>query len=123
MPKELQVEISRLLEEAEQSVRQGEREKAYQSSLRATSIAPDEPLAWYARAQAAPSREEQLMCLSRTYSLNPAFPDAKKDLRAAIQALVEQEPFLAYVHETEHFYQVRSGLDLLINVPKNRAFE
>jgi hypothetical protein len=36
---------------------------------------------------------------------------------------LKQEPFLAYVHETEELYQVRSGLDLLINVPKNRTFE
>ena len=38
-------------------------------------------------------------------------------------ALVKQEPFLAYVYETEQFYQVRSGRDLLINIPKNRNFE
>ncbi len=123
MQKELQSKVSRLLEEADQFSRQGDREKAYQSSLKATNIAPDEAHAWYLRSRAAQSPEEQLMCLSRTYSLDPAFPDAKKDLRAAVQALVEREPFLAYVHETERYYQVRSGLDLLINIPKNRAFE
>ena len=63
------------------------------------------------------------MCLSRAFSLDPAFPDTHKELRSALQALLEREPFLAYVHETEQFYQVRSGLDLLINIPKNRAFE
>lgn len=123
MQKELQTDISRLLDEARQFARQGKREKAYQSSLKATSVAPDVPLAWYLRAQTAPSPEEQLMCLSRAYSLNPAFPEAKNELRTAVQALLKQEPFLAYVHETEEFYQVRSGLDLLINIPKNRTFE
>ncbi len=123
MEMELQSRVSRLLENADQFARQGERERAYQSSLEATIIAPDEALAWYLRSRAAPSPEEQLMCLSRTYSLDPSFPDVAKDLRAAVQALVEREPFLAYVHETERFYQVRSGLDLLINIPKNRAFE
>jgi hypothetical protein len=63
------------------------------------------------------------MCLSPAYSLDPAFPDAKKELRIAVQALLKQEPFLAYVHETEELYQVRSGRDLLINIPKNRVFE
>jgi hypothetical protein len=63
------------------------------------------------------------MCLSRAYSLDPAFPDAKKELRIAVQALLKQEPFLAYVYETEELYQVRSGRDLLINIPKNRVFE
>lgn len=123
MQKRLQTEVSQLLEEVGQLAQQGEREKAYQSSLKATSMAPDEPLAWYLRSQAAPSPEERLMCLSRAYSLDTAFPDAKKELRTAVQTLLKQEPFLAYVHETEEFYQVRSGRDLLINIPKNRAFE
>jgi hypothetical protein len=123
MQKMLQNEVSQLLEEVGQLAQQGEREKAYQSSLRATGLAPDEPLAWYLRSQSAPSTEEQLMCLSRAYSLDPKAPDAKKELRTAVHMLLKQEPFLAYVHETEEFYQVRSGRDLLINVPKNRTFE
>jgi hypothetical protein len=116
-------EVSQLLEDAQQSVQQGQREPAYQSSLKATSLAPNEPLAWYLRSQSAPSSEEQLICLSRAYSLDPAFADAKKELRAAVQALLKKEPFLAYVHETEVLYQVRSSLGFLINIPKNRVFE
>ena len=123
MQKKLQTEVSQLLEEVGQLVQRGEREKAYQSSLRATSVAPNEPLAWYLRSQAAPSPEEQLMCLSRAYSLDATIPETKKQLRTAIHGLLKQEPFLAYVHETEEFYQVRSGRDLLINIPKNRVFE
>lgn len=123
MQTKLQVEIAQLLEEAGTFAQQGNREKAYQSSLRATMIAPDEPLAWYIRSQNAPSREEQLMCLSHAYSLAPDHAETKKELHAAVHSLIKQEPFLAYVHETEQFYQVRSGRDLLINVPKNRTFE
>ena len=123
MQKNLQNEVSQLLEEAGQFARQGKREKAYKSCLKATTVAPDEPLAWYARSQNAPSREEQLMCLSHAYSLAPSHLEAKEELRTAVQALLKQEPFLAYVYETEQFYQVRSGRDLLINIPKNRTFE
>lgn len=123
MQKQLQSEVSQLLEETGQLIQRGKREKAYQSSLRATSVAPNEPLAWYLRSQAAPSPEEQLMCLSRAYSLDATIPETKKQLRTAIHGLLKQEPFLAYVHETEEFYQVRSGRDLLINIPKNRVFE
>ncbi|HLO17515.1 MAG TPA: hypothetical protein VK206_21970, partial [Anaerolineales bacterium] len=97
MQNELDNKVSQLLEEVGQFTRQGEREKAYQSSLRATSVAPDEPLAWYARSQTAPSTEEQLMCLSRAYSLDTDYQDTKKELRAAVRALLKQEPFLAYV--------------------------
>lgn len=123
MQSKLQVEVSHLLEDVQQLVQQGQREMAYQSSLKATSLAPDEPRAWYLRAQTAASTEEQLMCLSRAYSLDPTFPETKKELRSAVHALLKQEPFLAYVYETEQFYQVRSGRDLLINIPKNRTFE
>jgi hypothetical protein len=123
MQKTLQTEVSQLLAEVGWLVQRGEREKAYQSSLKATSLAPDEPLAWYWRAQAALSTEERLMCLSRAYSLDSTAPETKQELRTAIHGLLKQEPFLAYVHETEQFYQVRSGRDLLINIPKNRNFE
>lgn len=123
MQRELQTELSRLLEEAQHYVGQGKREKAYQASLKATRLAPDEPMAWYLRAQSAPSNEEQLICLSRAYSLEPSLKPARTELHTAVHRLLKQEPFLAYVHETEELYQVRSGLDLLINVPKNRAFE
>jgi len=123
MQKKLQTEASQLMEEAGKFALQGEREKAYQSSLKATNIAPDEPLAWYLRSQNAASREEQLMCLSHAYSLDPNHAEAKKELRSAVHGLLKQEPFLAYVYETEQFYQVRSGRDMLINIPKDRAFE
>ncbi len=123
MQKELQIKISQLLEAAEQASQHGEREKAYQVTLEATSLAPSEPMAWYLRSQVAASREEKLMCLSRAYSLDTKRPEAKKELRTAIQDLLKQEPFLAYVYETQELYQVRSGRDLLINIPKNRAFE
>ena len=123
MQTKLQSEAIQLLEEAGNFARQGKRQRAYELSLRATSMAPNEPRAWYLRSQNAPSREEQLMCLSHAYSLDPDHLEAKKDLRAAVHTLLKQEPFLAYVYETEQFYQVRSGRDLLINVPKDRAFE
>jgi len=123
MQNQLQSEVSQLLEEAGRFAQQGRRERAYQSSLRATMIAPGEPLAWYVRSQNAPSREEQLMCLSHAYTLAPDLAETRTELRAAVHHLLKQEPFLAYVYETEQFYQVRSGRDLLINVPKERTFE
>lgn len=123
METKLQTEVSQLLEEVGTLARQGKREKAYQSSLRATTLAPDEPLAWYLRSQNAASREEQVMCLSHAYSLAPEHAETKKELRTAVHSLIKQEPFLAYVYETEKYYQVRSGRDLLINVPKDRTFD
>lgn len=123
MQPKLQTDVSQLLEEARTFAQQGKREKAYKLSLKATTLAPEEPLAWYIRSQNAPSREEQLMCLSHAYTLAPDHTETKQELRTAVHYLVKQEPFLAYVYETEQFYQVRSGRDLLINVPKDRTFE
>lgn len=121
MRNELQTRVSRLLEDAEQSAQQGKREKAYRTSLKVTNLAPDEPLGWYLRSQTAPSQEEQLVCLSRVYSLDPGFPPAKGKMHAALRGLIKIEPSLAYVDETKELYQVKSGLDLLLNVPKNRS--
>ena len=123
MQNELETKVSQLLEEVDRAVRRGEREKAYQVSLEATGLAPDEPMAWYVRSQHAASQEEKLMCLSRAYSLDTTRSEAKKELRTAIQELLRQEPFLAYVYETPELYQVRSGRELLINIPKNRVYE
>jgi hypothetical protein len=123
MENKLPTETNQLLETIEQLAQQGQNEQAYQSSLKATSAIPNEPRAWYLRSQVAPSMEERLMCLSRAYALDPNFPAIQKDLRTAVHGLLKQEPFLAYVHETEQFYQVRSGRDLLINIPKNRMYE
>ena len=123
MQKELESQVSRLLEEAEKATQQGDYEKASQSSLKATGIAQGEPLAWYFRSRSAPSHEEQLMCLSRAYALDTKRSEAKTELRNAVQELLQKEPFLAYVYETEELYQVRSGRDLLVNIPKNRVYE
>lgn len=123
MQEQLQVRVSQLLEEVKEYARQGQREKAYQLSLKATSAAPDEPIAWYLRSQNAPSHEEQLMCLSRAYALEPKSAETKTELHTAVQELLKKEPFLAYVYETPELYQVRSGRDLLVNIPKNRAYE
>lgn len=123
MRNELQTKVSRLLEDAEQAARQGKREKAYRASLKATNLAPDEPLGWYLRSKSAPSQEEQLVCLSRVYSLNPGFPQAKGEMHIALRGLIKQEPSLAYIDETRELYQVKSGIDLLLNVPKNRSYD
>lgn len=123
MQKELDSQLAHLLEEAQNSAQQGNREKAYETSLEATRIAPNEPLAWHLRSQNAPSHEERLMCLSRAFALDTKRPEAKTELRNAVQELLQKEPFLAYVYETEELYQVRSGRDLLVNIPKNRTYE
>lgn len=123
MQNELQTRISQLLDDAEKALQQGKREKAYRASLKVTDLAPEEPAGWYLRSKTAPSQEEQLVCLSRVYSLKPDFPPAKGEMYAALQSLIKKEPSLAYVDETRDLYQVKSGMDLLLNIPKNRSYD
>jgi len=118
-----QTKISQLLEDAEQAAQQGKREKAYRASLKVTDLAHDEPRGWYLRSKTAPSQEEQLVCLSRVVSLEPDFPPAKGEMYTALRSLTKKEPSLAYVDENRDIYQVKSGLDLLLNVPKNRSYD
>jgi hypothetical protein len=115
--------VARILKNAERQANKGQGDIAYTNSLNATNLAPQDPQAWYIRAQTAPSFEEKLICLSRVCSLDPGFHNAKYELYVALRDLLGREPSLAYLKETADLYQVKSGYDLLINVPKNRAFE
>lgn len=115
--------VARILKNVERQADRGQEDIAYRNSLNATTIAPQDPQAWYWRAQTAPSLEEKLICLSRVCSIDPGFPNAKNEMYSALRDLLEREPSLAYLKETEDLYQVKSGFDLLINVPKNRNFE
>jgi hypothetical protein len=115
--------VARILKNAERQADRGQGNIAYINSLNATNLAPQDPQAWYIRAQTAPSFEEKILCLSRVCSLDPGFHNAKEELHFALRDLLERDPSLAYLKETEEIYQVKSGFDLLINVPKNRNFE
>jgi hypothetical protein len=115
------MEVDNLLAEAEQLASQGERQQAYWYSLEATRKAPQEIQAWLWRADTAASLEEKMFCLSRLCALDPHFLPAKQKMYSTLRDLLHREPFLAYINETDDLYQVRSGLDLYLNVPKSRA--
>jgi hypothetical protein len=115
------MEVENLLAEAEYLVSQGDRNQAYQYCLEATRKAPRKMQAWLWRADTAASLEEKMMCLSRLCALNPHFLPARQKMYATLSDLLHREPFLAYIDETQDLYQVRSGLDIYLNVPKSRA--
>lgn len=113
--------VTKLIEEAQSLANDGKQDHAYQLSLKATQLFPRDIGAWHFRASTAPSLEERLVCLSRVYSLDPNFLHAKENMHQALQALLRQEPSLAYLDENEQLYRVKSGLELFINVPKYRS--
>lgn len=113
--------LTRVLEHAEDLAQNGEHTKAYRASLNATMEAPRYAAAWHLRAETATSLEERIFCLSRLCALDPHFPPAKEKIHKAVRQLLEHEPSLAYLNETDTLYQLRSGLDLFLNVPKYRS--
>ncbi len=104
-----------------QAFSQGQRAQAYLLSLEATRFEPNNSEAWFARSAAAPSLEEKSLCLSRAQTLSPANPYIKKQMYHRVRDLLEQDPFLAYLEETEHFYRVRNNGELILTIAKDRA--
>ena len=93
--------VTKLIEEAQSLANDGKQDHACQLSLKATQLFPRDIGAWHFRASTAPSLEERLVCLSRVYSLDPNFPHAEENMHQALQALLRQEPSLAYLDENE----------------------
>jgi hypothetical protein len=113
--------VRALLNQVNETRKAGHPELAYQYSLEASRIAPQDPEVWLARAETAPSIEEKLLCLSRLHTLSPYHPDAQRKTYSVLREMLYQEPFLAYLDETDHLYQVRNGPALAVTLPKYRA--
>jgi hypothetical protein len=113
--------IAAMLTDAQNFAAKGEIEKAYKLALEATRKSPDTIQAWFWRAGTAPSLEEKLVCLSRMYALDPRSYHARPQMFHALRELLQIEPYLAYLDETDELYRVKSGLEIYLNVPKTRA--
>ena len=113
--------VRALLNAANDSRKIGDRDHAYRYSLEASRIAPNDPEVWLARAETAHSIEEKLFCLSRLHTLNPYYPAAQRKTYSILREMLREEPFLAYLDETENLYQVRNGPALAVTLPKYRA--
>jgi hypothetical protein len=107
--------------EAEDAIQRGDRLLAYQLSLEATQIAPQEIETWLMRAETAPSTEEAVTCLNQANALLPSDAAVKQKTYQMIQKLINQDPFVLYLDETDHLYHVRSGGQLSLSVFKDRS--
>jgi len=113
--------LSEILRAAEGAARRGDRRRAYQLSLEATQIAPREINAWLIRAETASSIEESAACLNQANALLPSGAEVKQKTYQLVQKLLNQDPFLLYLAESEHLYHIRSGEQLSLSVPKDRS--
>ncbi len=113
--------VDDLLSESEKAIREGNRQHAYELSLQATEVAPDNIDAWFLRATLAPSLEERLICVNCLNELRPDHQDRHHVAFFAVKELLDKDPFLAYLEETEALYRVINKNHMVLTVPKKRA--
>jgi hypothetical protein len=110
-----------LLQRAWEANQQGDRQHAYELSLQATQNSPEDIRAWVLRARTAPSLEEKIVCLNQINRLNPHDPYAQLETYESLKLLLEKDPFLAYLDQSDDLYQVHNGVNMMLAVPKDRA--
>jgi hypothetical protein len=113
--------VTDLLAESEKAVRAGNSQYAYDLSVQATQLAPHNVEAWLLRATLAPSLEERLMCVNHLNELAPGYQDKYDVAFFALKELLDKNPFLAYLEETEELYRVLNADRLVLSIPKKRA--
>jgi len=114
--------VADLLTESEQAIRAGNSQQAYELSLRATQIDPENIEAWLLRATLAPSLEERISCVNRLNELAPGFQDRYNVAFFALKELLEKDPFLAYLEETDDLYRTVHA-DHVLSIAKKRAVQ
>ena len=112
--------VTDLLTQSEKAVRAGNGRHAYELSLQATQIAPESIEAWLLRATLAPSLEERLICVNRLNELAPGYQDRYNVAFFALKDLLDRNPYLVYLEETDELYRVAST-DHVLSIPKKRV--
>ncbi len=118
---EVNERLNQLLSDSEKAIREGNKQKAYDLSLQATKVAPENLEAWFLRASLAPSLEERLFCVNCLNELSPDRQDKHHVAFSAVKELLDRDPFLAYLEETEALYRVINKSNQVVVIPKKRA--
>jgi hypothetical protein len=115
--------VNDLLSESERAIRAGNKQLAYELALRATEVAPNNVDAWFLRATLAPSLEERLISVNALNELNPDHHDRHHVAFFAVKEVLDKDPFLAYLEETDSLYRVINKKHMVLTVPKKRAVD
>lgn len=113
--------VSPTLAAAQAAARRGDRRLAHDISVQIVVADPTNEPAWLLRAGTADSLGETIDSLGQLLLRNPGHRIARRALYEAMQHLLRQDAFLAYVSETGDFYFVRTRAELEIAQPKDRA--
>ena len=108
------------ISEALAALKNGDRTHAYQVSLELTRTYPNNAEAWLLRSRTAQSTEETMYSLSQVNRINPRHPAAKTYAYQAMWKMLERDPFLAYMDESDDLYYIRNKEYLSLVVPKDR---
>jgi hypothetical protein len=112
--------VSDLLAESEKAIQEGNRQEAHKLSVQATESVPESIEAWLLRATLAPSLDERLICANRLNELAPGYQDRYNVAFFALKELLDKNPYLAYLEESDELYRVAST-DHVLSIPKKRA--
>lgn len=110
-----------LTKASEKAYKAGKRNDAYQLSIQATRLAPNDIGAWLKRLALAPSFEERVLCVNHLNELAPLRHDQNNIDYFTVKELLEKDPFLAYVEETDDIYRVINGNQTVVSIRKKRA--
>jgi hypothetical protein len=121
VPDEFSARVNALLKESEDAIRDGNEELAYQLSLQATQIAPGNVDAWLLRATLARSLDERIACVNHLHELAPGFHDRYNVAFFTLKDLLDRNPFLRYLEETDDLYRVMNAERMVLIIPKQRA--
>lgn len=113
--------ITEILLETEKASREGNHQHAYELSVQATHIAPENVEAWLLRLAVAPSFDERVACVNRLNELVPNYRDRYNLAYFTQKELLDRNPFLAYLEETDELYRVRNGNGTLVSIRKKRT--
>jgi len=113
--------VNELLADAEKAIRDGDGRYAYELSLQATQAAPENLDAWFLRASLAPSMEERILCINRLNELEPDHQDKHNVAFFTLKELLDHDPFLAYLEETDGLYRVFNADRMVLSIPKRRS--
>lgn len=113
--------VTDLLLESQRASQAGDNQYAYELSLQATRIAPENVEAWLLRVALSPSFEERMICVNRLNELAPDHHDRYNLGHFTLRELLDRNPFLAYHEETDELYRVIHANQMMVSIRKKRA--
>lgn len=113
--------LADLLAESENAIQEQKPRRAYELAVQATQAVPQSIEAWLLRATLAPSVEERIACVNRLNELAPGYQDKYNLAFYALKELLDKDPFLRYLEETNELYRVINTEHMVLSIPKKRA--